>query len=382
MTAHGSPPEAKLSSGESHRCATGFSIPRGLSAMGWKLTAFVFLFAVWALNVGALVVGVPILVFLLYRFWSNRQAQPRVGRPHWMIYLGALLLFLSIVAVAEQGTYSPIVFAAAGVSLLVLGLFPGLVQEFTEMVAGPASEIFGGSSHRGPETLRCVELTTVPLGYLDTKKAEPKETLQRFQRLSQTFAELGYPVNLRLEFAGGLGRILPDAIKNTATKLVHRLPDLPDREAMAGAMNATEEQAAVFTALRPGEAVVSVEGHPVPARVLVREDVWSMQSREVSDADVEECMAMFYRKNPVPEVEEPLEAKVQALVEAPRFREGFLGAYRDWVRHGRTQGLRDFLLWEARELGGRDVVEVATRVLSLATAYYLPFNAEQREKFP
>ncbi|MDG6960875.1 MAG: ATP-binding protein [Nitrososphaerota archaeon] len=885
--------------------------------MGWKLTAFVFLFAVWALNVGALVVGVPILVFLLYRFWSNRQAQPRVGRPHWMIYLGALLLFLSIVAVAEQGTYSPIVFAAAGVSLLVLGLFPGLVQEFTEMVAGPASEIFGGSSHRGPETLRCVELTTVPLGYLDTKKAEPKETLQRFQRLSQTFAELGYPVNLRLEFAGGLGRllisspgdgpddradrllqvvksqlpdfraetvearlpphgfsslvegvpeptpdpitplakyfvenrlagsycvrlspgwvnpvsrwaagwkqrraaegsgyqrvdyertttvvnrlrqveledsvraldrllakrpvrvsvmvsaddegtashaayvltgalssqrkidglkvrksraaprpgwrrptlmlpseaapflwlpqaalgtrvapsaefhappmtegevllgeavslsgtegqevrvprdqlakhvfvtgmtgsgktttcfvilrrlaklgipflvvepvkaeyrrlltavkdlqvftlgertapfrlnifeppegvkvqahlenlvavwnssfvsyapvpyvveqvfaetyracgwdleedthgrpltfddvaeqvrrvvrglgyeprvtmdveaainvrlgslvlggkrrlfgartstpmeeimskptvlelkgiqrdeekafvasllmmnlagymqakgpsrklrhftlieeahrllpkvstekgdpeaadarkamvesfgnmlaelraygeglavveqiptkILPDAIKNTATKLVHRLPDLPDREAMAGAMNATEEQAAVFTALRPGEAVVSVEGHPVPARVLVREDVWSMQSREVSDADVEECMAMFYRKNPVPEVEEPLEAKVQALVEAPRFREGFLGAYRDWVRHGRTQGLRDFLLWEARELGGRDVVEVATRVLSLATAYYLPFNAEQREKFP
>ncbi|MDG6957058.1 MAG: hypothetical protein JRN30_07010, partial [Nitrososphaerota archaeon] len=56
----------------------------------------------------------------------------------------ALIRMVFFVAVAEQGTYSPIVFAAAGVSLLVLGLFPGLVQEFTEMVAGPASEIFGG----------------------------------------------------------------------------------------------------------------------------------------------------------------------------------------------------------------------------------------------
>ncbi len=909
----------KLPSGEPHRCATGFSVPRTLSAMGWKVTAFVFLFAVWALNVGALVVGVPILVFLLYRFWTSRQAKPRSGRSHRIVYVGVLLLSLSFVAVVEQGTYSPIVFGAAGVSLIVLGLFPGAAQGFTELVTGPASEIFGGTPRKVEEASRCVELTTVPLGFMDPKKTDPKETLQRFQRLSQTFAELGYPVEARLEFAEGKGRILfssagrgaeegtdallrivksqlpefraeiveeprdghrctssvegvpepsadpltplakfftenrlrggysvrlspgwvnpfsrwwaghrqrriaegsgyqrvdyertttvvdhpkqveledsvkgvdrllarrpvrvsvqvyaddeatashaayvlagslssqrkidglkvmkprpasrsgwrrstlmlpseaapflwlpqtslgtkvapsaefhappttegeillgesvslsgtegqgvrvpkdqlvkhlfitgmtgsgkttscfvllrqlaklgvpflviepvkseyrrllmvvkdlqvftpgeriapfrlnifeppkgvkvqahlenlvavwnssfasyapvpyvvervfaetyracgwsleedtrgrpvtfddvaeqvrrvvrglgyeprvtmdveaainvrlsslalggkrrlfgatrstpmeevmskptvlelkgiqrddekafvaslvltnvagyvqaqgasrklrhftlieeahrllpkvstekgdpeaadprrvlveqfgnmlaelraygeglavveqiptkilPDAIKNTATKVVHRLPDLADRRAMAGAMNATKEQAAVFTALNPGEAVVSVEGHPVPARVRVREDVWSMQPREVSDQDVEECMAMFYRKNPDSEVEDTVDAKVRALVDSGRFRDAFLVAYREWLKLGKTQGLRDLLVWEAREVtkDQGQVVEMATRVLSLATAYYLPFDAEQREKFP
>ncbi|MDG7020268.1 MAG: ATP-binding protein, partial [Nitrososphaerota archaeon] len=194
--------------------------------MGWKLTAFVFLFAVWALNVGALVVGVPILVFVLYRYWSDRQAKPRAGRSHWMIYLGAFLIFLSIVAVAEQGTYSPIVFGAAGVSLLVLGLFPGLTQGFVDTVSGPASELFGGASRKkdGLESARCVELTTVPLGYLDPKKAEPKEVLPKFQRLSQTFAELGHPVEMRLEFAEGQGRILfscPDGEAERVDGLLH-----------------------------------------------------------------------------------------------------------------------------------------------------------------
>ena len=917
----GSEPEAKLSSREPHRCATGFSIPCELSAMGWKLTAFVFLFALWALNIGALVVGVPILVFLLYRYWSNRQAKPRVGRSHWMIYLGLLLIFLSIVAVAEQGTYSPIVLGAAGVSLLFLGFFPALAQGFMETVSGPASELFGGASRRKdePESAMCIELTTVPLGYLDPKKTEPKEALQKFQRLSQTFAELGRPVEMRLEFAEGQGKILfscpgrgaeeqvtallhvvksqlpefradvveevvqelqfsssvegvpepspdplsplakyfvenrlagsyvvrlspgranplsrwlagrrqrkvaegsgyqrvddertttvvdhprqveledsvrgldrllarrpvrvsvlvsandestashagyvlagalssqrkidglkvrkprvtprsgwrrsvlmlsseaapylwlpqtalgtrvapsaefhappmtkgeillgesvslsgsegqevripldqlakhvfvtgmtgsgkttscfvllrqlaklgipflviepvkseyrrllmvvkdlqvftpgeraapfrlnifeppqgvkvqahlenlvavwnssfasyapvpyvveqvfaeayracgwdleedvrgravtfddvaeqmkrvtrglgyeprvtmdveaainvrlrsltlggkrrlfgarsstpleeimakptvlelkgmqrdeekafvaslvmmnvagyvqakgasrrlrhftlieeahrllprvstekgspesadprrimveqfgnmlaelraygeglavvdqiptkilPDAIKNTATKVVHRLPDLADRRAMAGAMNATKEQAAVFTALSPGEAVVSVEGHPVPARVSVKEEVWSMQPREVSDEDVRQCMALFFLRNPPQEAERTMEERARGLVESEEFKVGFREAYRVWVRDGKAEALRELLLAKARGLTGdpRQAVEVAVRIMSLAAAYYLPLDAEQRERFP
>lgn len=179
-------------------------------------------------------------------------------------------------------------------------------------------------------------------------------------------------------------KILPDAIKNTATKVVHRLPDLADRKAMAGAMNATREQAAVFAALEPGEAVVSVEGHPVPVRVEVKErSAFDLRQREVTDQDVRECMAMFYRRHPLPEQDETLDEKVRRVVDAPKFREVFLQAYREWVKEGRTAALREFLILEAREAtGDRDVVEVATRVLSLATAYYLPFDAEQREKFP
>lgn len=73
-------------------------------------------------------------------------------------------------------------------------------------------------------------------------------------------------------------KILSDAIKNTATKVVHRVPAFDDRKVMAGAMNATKEQAAAFTALGPREAVLSLEGHPVPVRVEVEDVVSKIKS--------------------------------------------------------------------------------------------------------
>ena len=45
------------------------------SLMGWKLEALAFLFALWSIGDGALVVVVPVLLYLFYRFWSNRQSQ-------------------------------------------------------------------------------------------------------------------------------------------------------------------------------------------------------------------------------------------------------------------------------------------------------------------
>ena len=122
--------------------------------MGWKTTAFLFLFALWALNVGALIIGIPILLYLFFRFLSNRKAKPSgSGSSHWMIYAGAFLVFLSLVAGAEHGTYSPAVFGLSGVSLLVLAFFPSLGQEFAEKVAGPASELFRGMSGKEDDGL-------------------------------------------------------------------------------------------------------------------------------------------------------------------------------------------------------------------------------------
>ncbi len=898
------------------------SRPAGWRALtGWKLTAVAFLFALWALNVGALVVGIPILIFLFYRFWSNRQAKPVGGRSHWMTYLGAFLLSLSVVAAAEQGTYSPMVFAVAGITLSILGVFPGSVQEFVGQVSGPAAEAFMAMSGKkredaGPSSV--VQLTTLPLHYLDPEKNDPRETLRRFQRFAQTLAELGHTVEANIEFSKGAGKvllsapgkrseelvqgllmvaksqlpefraelveveprdyaesvaiegvpeasvdpvaplarffvenrlrggysvrispawvnplsrwfagwkqrkisessghqrvdddrtttvvdhpkqveledsvrgldrllarrpvrvsvavsaddgrsashaadalvgalssqkridglrvrgpratsasgwrrstlmlpaeaapylwipqvalgmkvapsaqfhappktqgeivlgeavrlsggkgdevrvpvdqltkhvfvtgitgsgkttscqlllrqlaalgvpflviepvkaeyrslllavkdmhvftpgeetapfrlnifeppegvkvqahlenlvsvwnssfvsyapvpyvvervfaeayracgwsledntrgrpvtfddvgaavrrvvrglgyeprvtmdveaaifvrlnslaqggkrrlfgtpastpmgaiiskptvielkeiqmseekafvasliltdvaeyvrargpskklrhftlveeahrllpnlsplkgnpesadprqvmvehfgnmlaelraygeglgvveqiptkILPDAIKNTATKVVHRLPDRSDRVVVAGAVNANKEQSTVLGALGNGEAVVSIEGHPIPVRVEVK-DEWGVRRRDVTDREVEECMAMFYRQHPLPEPEEPLEEKMRERVDSEEFRKPFLLAYQEWAKTGRVEGLGEFLLSEAAGLGGakKDEVEVATRVLALATAYYLPFNAEQRERFP
>ena len=63
--------------------------------------------------------------------------------------------------------------------------------------------------------------------------------------------------------------LLPDVIKNTAVKIVHRLPARDDREAMAAAMNLTDAQSRYLVTLVPGEAAIFLDGmdHPVLARM-------------------------------------------------------------------------------------------------------------------
>ena len=182
-------------------------------------------------------------------------------------------------------------------------------------------------------------------------------------------------------------KILPDAIKNTATKMVHRVPALDDRRVMAGAMNATKEQAAVFTALRPGEAVLGLEGHPVPARVDVEDVVAKLgvPVGEVTDGVVKRQMADFYLRNPLPkEHQDARDARVRKLVEEEQFRREFLRTYRVWLKTGDVGPLREFLVQSARSMamGPNEMLDLVSGVLRLATAYYLPFNEEDRAKFP
>jgi DNA helicase HerA-like ATPase len=64
-------------------------------------------------------------------------------------------------------------------------------------------------------------------------------------------------------------RLVADVIKNTAVKVVHRLPAADDREAIGATMNMTAAQNRFLVTLRPGEAAVSADGmdHPVLARM-------------------------------------------------------------------------------------------------------------------
>ncbi|WNI20964.1 ATP-binding protein [Streptomyces sp. ITFR-16] len=63
-------------------------------------------------------------------------------------------------------------------------------------------------------------------------------------------------------------RLIPDVIKNTAAKIVHRLPARDDREAVGATMNITEAQSEYLVTLRPGEAAVFTDGMDYP--LLVR----------------------------------------------------------------------------------------------------------------
>jgi hypothetical protein len=64
-------------------------------------------------------------------------------------------------------------------------------------------------------------------------------------------------------------KLIPDVIKNTAVKVVHRLPAADDREAVGATMNLTPEQSRYLVTLVPGEAAVFTDGmdYPVLARM-------------------------------------------------------------------------------------------------------------------
>jgi uncharacterized protein len=64
-------------------------------------------------------------------------------------------------------------------------------------------------------------------------------------------------------------KLVPDAIKNTALKVLHRLPAADDRQLVGATMNLDAEQSRQVVSLQPGEAAVFTDGMDRPMRVLV-----------------------------------------------------------------------------------------------------------------
>ena len=66
-------------------------------------------------------------------------------------------------------------------------------------------------------------------------------------------------------------RLVPDVIKNTAVKIVHRLPAADDREAVGATMNATPAQSRYLVTLPPGQAAAFADGMDFPVLVKVKD---------------------------------------------------------------------------------------------------------------
>lgn len=66
-------------------------------------------------------------------------------------------------------------------------------------------------------------------------------------------------------------RLVPDAIKNTNLKIVHRLVAEDDRDAMASCMTLTPEQKAIINRLRPGQAILFGDQDDMAAWVQITE---------------------------------------------------------------------------------------------------------------
>lgn len=182
-------------------------------------------------------------------------------------------------------------------------------------------------------------------------------------------------------------KIIPDAVKNTATKIAHRVPAADDREVLAGAMNLTMAQTAVFAALAPGEAILSVEKHPLPVKLRVPDVVakFGVPVGEVDDAEVKKSMTEFYLKDPLPRVPASyFDDSILPLVDSEWFKAKFVEAYRTWLKTGTIDPLAG-LVSEVAAKFARDeeeAFEVARKVLALAVQFYLPFDERDRERFP
>ncbi|TDC08285.1 ATP-binding protein [Actinomadura bangladeshensis] len=64
-------------------------------------------------------------------------------------------------------------------------------------------------------------------------------------------------------------KLVPDVIKNTAVKIVHRLPARDDRDAVGATMNITEAQSQFLVTLTPGEGAVFTDGMDFPHLVRI-----------------------------------------------------------------------------------------------------------------
>ena len=181
-------------------------------------------------------------------------------------------------------------------------------------------------------------------------------------------------------------KIIPDAIKNTATKIAHRVPAADDREVLAGAMNVTGEQATAFAALQPGEAIISLEKHPIPIKIQVPNiiDRIGLPIGEIGGDEVKRHMTEFYLRNPLPRApQSPLVAALVLIVESRWFKAGFEAAYMDWLATGAEEPLANLLVQSARKnsKSDEDVLPYASRILSLAAERYLLFE-EEKGVFP
>lgn len=91
-------------------------------------------------------------------------------------------------------------------------------------------------------------------------------------------------------------KLIPDAIKNTNLKVVHRLVAADDRTLLGGTMHLTDSQERRLATLNTGEAVVFREGLITP--IMVQVPLAPRDSTGIPDSSVARQMAGYYQEHP------------------------------------------------------------------------------------
>ena len=96
-------------------------------------------------------------------------------------------------------------------------------------------------------------------------------------------------------------------------------------------------------------------------------------------------MAEFYLKNPLPrEPSSLLRDRIQEAVDDEWFRAKFLEGYEEVLRSHHPESLVELVTKTARSISGdeNEFGEVVSKLLKMATEFYLPLDERDRERFP
>lgn len=95
-------------------------------------------------------------------------------------------------------------------------------------------------------------------------------------------------------------KIIPDAIKNTGTKIAHRILAEDDRDALGATMCLSDEQKDALTSLGVGEAVISLDEYPFPFKAKINDAarIHGIRIGETRDEEIQRHMKLYYQLHP------------------------------------------------------------------------------------
>ena len=138
--------------------------------------------------------------------------------------------------------------------------------------------------HEGPAVPRLRHLTVIEEAHRLLRQPPPGAAAGPAAHATEMFADLLAEIRA---YGEGLiiaeqipAKLIPDVIKNTAVKIVHRLPAADDRAAVGATMNLHDAQSEYLVTLPPGQAAVHADGMDYPLLARMPDGT----SREASQA--------------------------------------------------------------------------------------------------
>ncbi|WP_405632166.1 helicase HerA domain-containing protein [Pseudoalteromonas sp. Ld20] len=92
-------------------------------------------------------------------------------------------------------------------------------------------------------------------------------------------------------------KLTPEVLKNTSTKIIHKLFAQDDKEAVGNTMALSDEQKDFLSNLEPGRVILSTSGTTKPLQVQIKEFVSTTQETDVDPKEIRSIALQYYADN-------------------------------------------------------------------------------------